>query len=95
MSEARVKDQPTVVVTGGSAGIGWGICEDLAGRGYRVISVARRKPPHEAEGLFSYEVDLADPVATAEAAAQIAWVLDNRGFLASGATLSLTGGALP
>lgn len=30
-----------------------------------------------------------------EAAAQIAWVLDNRGFLASGATLSLTGGALP
>ena len=29
---------------------------------------------------------------TGEAAAQIAWVLDNRGFLASGATLNLTGG---
>lgn len=63
---------PTVVVTGGSAGIGWGICEDLLGRGYQVISVARRKPPTEADGLCSYEVDLADPVATAEVAGRIA-----------------------
>lgn len=30
-----------------------------------------------------------------EAAAQIAWILENPGFLASGATLSLTGGAIP
>lgn len=31
----------------------------------------------------------------AEAAAQVAWVLDNAGFLASGATLTLTGAAAP
>jgi len=30
-----------------------------------------------------------------EAAAQVAWVLENQGFLASGATLHLTGGAIP
>ena len=59
-------------MTGGSAGIGWAICEDLLERGYEVVSVARRKPRREAERLHSYETDLADPAATAETAKQIA-----------------------
>lgn len=59
-------------MTGGSAGIGWAICEDLLTRGYDVVSVARREPPRKAERLHSYETDLADPVATAETAAKIA-----------------------
>ncbi len=61
-----------VVVTGGSAGIGWAICEDLLARGYEVISVARRPPPREAPGLHAVEVDLSDHVATRKAAEAIA-----------------------
>lgn len=72
MSDSTARDKPTVVVTGGSAGIGWGICVDLLNRGYQVVSIARRKPPKDAEGLHPYEVDLADPVATAEVAARVA-----------------------
>lgn len=72
MSDSTARDNLTVVVTGGSAGIGWGICEDLLDRGYQVISIARRKPPRQAETLYSYEVDLTDPVATAEVAAKVA-----------------------
>ena len=72
MADTIAPEPYTVVVTGGSAGIGWGICEDLLSRGHEVISLARRKPPKEAEGLHSYEVDLADAAATADTAAQIA-----------------------
>lgn len=81
MSEATNSGTGTVVVTGGSAGIGWAICEDLMTRGYDVVSVARRAPPREAERLHSYETDLADPVATAETAAKIASAHDVTGLV--------------
>ena len=59
-------------VTGGSAGIGKAICEDLLAQGYDVVSLARRKPASDHPRLHSIEVDLADRAATAEAAADLA-----------------------
>ena len=59
-------------VTGGSAGIGKAICEDLLAQGYDVISLARRKSASDHPRLHSIEVDLADRAATAEAAADLA-----------------------
>ena len=66
-----IEPEKTVIVTGGSAGIGLKICEDLLGDGYRVISVARRASPLAHANLQSVEVDLSDPIATAEAAKEI------------------------
>ena len=59
-------------VTGGSAGIGRAICEDLLARGYEVVSLARRKSDIDHPRLHSIEVDLSDRTATAEAARELA-----------------------
>lgn len=58
-------------VTGGSAGIGKAICEDLLAQGYEVVSLARRRSDVEHPKLHSIEVDLADRAATAQAAAEL------------------------
>lgn len=58
-------------VTGGSAGIGRAICEDLLARGHEVVSLARRPCDIEHPLLHSLEVDLADRQATAEAAREL------------------------
>ena len=58
-------------VTGGSAGIGKAICEDLLAQGYEVASLARRRSDVEHPKLHSIEVDLADRAATAQAAAEL------------------------
>jgi 3-oxoacyl-[acyl-carrier protein] reductase len=58
-------------VTGGSAGIGLGICERLLADGYEVVSLARRACPIAHPKLHSIEVDLIDRAATAEAAAEL------------------------
>ena len=60
------------LVTGGSAGIGRAICEQLLGEGCTVISMARRKADLAHPRLVSIEVDLMDRAATAEAAADAA-----------------------
>jgi len=57
------------VVTGGSAGIGLAICEQLLRDGCEVVSLARRPCPVEHPKLHSLEVDLTDRAATAQAAA--------------------------
>lgn len=58
-------------VTGGSAGIGQAICDDLLGKGYEVIALSLRKPSLSHPRLHSIEVDLSDRVATAQAAADM------------------------
>jgi 3-oxoacyl-[acyl-carrier protein] reductase len=60
------------VVTGGSAGIGLAICQDLLQRGYEVVSLARRACPIDDPRVHSLEVDLMDRAATQEAAAEVA-----------------------
>ena len=54
-------------VTGGSAGIGKAICQDLLDKGCEVISLARRKSDIEHPKMHSIEVDLTDRAATAAA----------------------------
>ena len=58
-------------VTGGSAGIGRAICEDLLAQGYEVVSLARRRSETDHPKLHSIEVDLADRAATAQAVADL------------------------
>ena len=55
-------------VTGGSAGIGLAICEQLLADGHEVVSLARRPCPLAHPKLHSIEVDLLDRAATAAAA---------------------------
>jgi NAD(P)-dependent dehydrogenase (short-subunit alcohol dehydrogenase family) len=58
-------------VTGGSAGIGQAICDDLLGKGYEVIALSLGKPSLSHPRLHSIEVDLSDRAATAQAAADL------------------------
>ncbi len=58
-------------VTGGSAGIGKVICEDLLAQGYEVVSLARRRADIDHPKLQSIEVDLADRAATTQAVAEL------------------------
>jgi NAD(P)-dependent dehydrogenase (short-subunit alcohol dehydrogenase family) len=58
-------------VTGGSAGIGQAICDDLLGKGYEVIALSLGKPSVSHPRLHSIDVDLSDRVATAQAAADL------------------------
>ena len=60
----------TALVTGGSAGIGAAVCRGLLGQGHQVVSLARRKA--SVAGVESVEVDLMDPLATRQAAAEVA-----------------------
>jgi 3-oxoacyl-[acyl-carrier protein] reductase len=69
------KPQVTVV-TGGSAGIGRAICEDLLAQGHEVVSLARRACDIAHPKLHSVEVDLTDRTATAQAAAELAGRFD-------------------
>ncbi|MEJ8850430.1 SDR family oxidoreductase [Variovorax rhizosphaerae] len=63
-------------VTGGSAGIGKAICEDLLAKGYEVVSLARRKSDIVHPHMHSIEVDLMDRAATGQAVHQLAHQFD-------------------
>jgi 3-oxoacyl-[acyl-carrier protein] reductase len=60
------------LVTGGSSGIGAAICADLAAAGYQVISLALGRAQVRSPRVEEVEVDLSDPLATREAAREIA-----------------------
>lgn len=60
------------VVTGGSAGIGRAICQDLLAQDYEVLSLARRRCDLAHPRLHSIEVDLCDRAATTQAAQEMA-----------------------
>ncbi|WP_225096615.1 SDR family oxidoreductase [Streptomyces sp. CoH27] len=53
----------TVVVTGGTRGVGAGIAQAFAGTGARVLSCARRPPEHPLDGVEFAPLDLRDPPA--------------------------------
>lgn len=53
-------DKKTVVVTGGSAGIGLSIVKLLLQQNYRVINLARRPVPFDSEDVHNIVIDLID-----------------------------------
>lgn len=68
----NAQSRGVAVVTGGSAGIGKAICEDLLEGGWEVVSMARRPCDIAHPKLHSVEVDLIDRQATAQAVAEVA-----------------------
>lgn len=60
------------VITGGSAGIGKGICTRLLGAGYRVVCAARSAPDYTHKNLSFLQVDLADRAQTKSVYAELA-----------------------
>lgn len=64
-----MSDRPTVIVTGGSAGIGLAIVERFADLDYRVLSLARRRCP--VDTVESMLVDLGSGEAVAAALSKV------------------------
>jgi len=64
--------QRIVWLTGGSTGIGAGLCARLLDAGATVVSFARRKPDIDSPRLHNVAVDLTDAEATRAAIAEVA-----------------------
>ena len=71
----------TVVVTGGSAGIGLNICQNLLAKGYQIINLSRRISKEKNARLIDIEIDLSDPSATQQVAVEIATKYKVGGFV--------------
>jgi 3-oxoacyl-[acyl-carrier protein] reductase len=65
-------ERPVAIVTGGSSGIGAAIARAMLDAGYAVVSLALEKPDWTDANLHAVEIDLLDPDATREVAAEIA-----------------------
>ena len=70
-AETKQRDG-VAVVTGGSAGIGAGICARLLDEGKRVVSVSRRAPEISHKNLTFLQADLADRAETQAAFTDLA-----------------------
>ncbi len=71
----------TIVVTGGSTGIGAAICQDFIDSGYTVVNIARRAADFEHENLHNISCDLSDREATIKAGNDIASSFNVSGFV--------------
>lgn len=76
-----MSDRPTIIVTGGSAGIGLAIVERFADLDYRVLSLARRRCP--VDTVESMLVDLGSGEAVAAALDQVCERLPKSGPIQS------------
>ena len=71
----------TIVVTGGSTGIGLCICRSLLDSGYKVINLSRRKAEIDNECFSNIQIDLSSREETSEAAEKIATEHEVTGFV--------------
>ena len=71
----------TIVVTGGSTGIGLCICRSLLDCGYKVINLARRRAEIDNQRFSNIQLDLSNREETSEAAETIAVEHEVTGFV--------------
>lgn len=76
-----MSEKKTVVVTGGSTGIGKSICEKLLSEGYAVVNLSRRAAPFEHADLHNVEIDLSDREAVQVCADSLASDFNISGFV--------------
>ncbi len=76
-----MNNNKTIVVTGGSTGIGLKICQNLLDSGYTVVNLSRRSASYEHAELHDYSVDLSNKAAVAECAESVSSDYNVVGFV--------------
>ncbi|MGI9292994.1 MAG: SDR family oxidoreductase [Pseudomonadales bacterium] len=74
-------DSETIVVTGGSTGIGAAICQQLLDEGFAVVNVARRASDIQHASLSNVTCDLSDAAASEQVANDLAKQFNVTGFV--------------